>query len=108
MSNHALIHIAAALGTTFVISLAASPVVLAADNPFALNDLSSGYMVAEEGNCGEEKDAEGKCGEEKEGEGKWGGFKETSAGGKCGEGKGGEKRKTQEGKCGEGKCGENK
>jgi len=108
MSKKTLIPIAAALGTTFVVSLAASPVVLAADNPFALNDLSRGYMVAEEGNCGEEKDAEGKCGEEKEGEGKCGENKDTSAEGKCGEGKCGEKRKTHEGKCGEGKCGENK
>src|SRR3989344_1526848 len=98
MSKKTLIPIAAALGTTFVISLAASPVVLAADNPFALNDLSSGYMVAEAGNCGEEKDGEGKCGENKD----------PSAEGKCGEGKCGEKRKTHEGKCGEGKCGENK
>jgi uncharacterized low-complexity protein len=96
MNKKTLIPIAAALGTTFVISLAASPIVLAAENPFALNDLSSGYMVAEEGNCGEEKDAEGNCGEEKEGEGH------------CGEEKG-----DHEGKCGgmkegEGKCGESK
>ena len=96
MNKKTLIPIAAALGTTFVVSLAASPVVLAAENPFALNDLSRGYMVAEEGNCGEEKDAEGNCGEEKEGEGH------------CGEEKG-----DHEGKCGgmkegEGKCGESK
>jgi uncharacterized low-complexity protein len=98
MSNKTLKPIAAALGTTFVVSLAASPMVLAAENPFALNDLSGGYMVAEEGKCGE-----GKCGE-KEGEGKCG---EKEAEGKCGEGKCGE-NKEAEGKCGEGKCGENK
>jgi len=96
MNKKTLIPIAAALGTTFVVSLAASPVVLAAENPFALNDLSRGYMVAEEGSCGEKKEAEGNCGEEKEGEGH------------CGEEKG-----DHEGKCGgmkegEGKCGESK
>ena len=95
--------IAAALGTTFVVSLASSPVVQAADNPFAMNELSSGYMVVAEGNCGdsaEKKEAEGNCGDKAE--------KDTSAEGKCGEGKCGEKRKAHEGKCGEGKCGNNK
>jgi uncharacterized low-complexity protein len=106
MSKKILKPIAAALGTTFVVSLAASPIVQAAENPFALNDLSSGYMVAEEGSCGEKKEAEGNCGEEKEGEGKCG--EEKEAEGKCGEGKCGEKRKANEGKCGEGKCGDNK
>jgi hypothetical protein len=91
MSKKTLKPIVAALGTTFVVSLATSPIVLAGENPFALNDLSSGYMVAEEGSCGE-KEGEGKCGE-KEGEGH------------CGEEKG-----DHEGKCGgekegEGKCG---
>ena len=76
--------IAAAIGTTFVVSLAASPIANAVENPFAVNELSGGYMVAEheaEGKCGE-----GKCGGEKK-EGK----KEAG--------------KEAEGKCGEGKCG---
>lgn len=92
--------VAAALGTTFVVSLATSPIVTAAENPFSMNELSNGYMVAEaEGKCGESKDeSEGKCGDQKD----------TSAEGKCGEGKCGEKRKEHEGKCGEGKCGDNK
>jgi len=49
----------AALGTTFVVALAASPIANAADNPFSLTEISSGYMVADqdEGKCGE-----GKCG----------------------------------------------
>lgn len=81
MSKKNLTPIAAALGTTFVISLATSPITQAAENPFVLNDLSSGYMVAEEGACGE-KEGEGKCGEEKEGEGKCG--EEKEAEGKCG------------------------
>ncbi len=45
--------IAAALGTTFVVSLACSPIANANQNPFALNELSSGLMVAgEAGKCG--------------------------------------------------------
>ena len=81
--------IAAALGTTFAVTLAASPIVNAADNPFSVTTFESGYMVA--------GDTEGKCGE-----GKCGGDKEAE--GKCGEGKcGGDKE--AEGKCGEGKCG---
>jgi uncharacterized low-complexity protein len=86
--------VAAALGTTFAVTLAASPVVNAADNPFGMNEFSNGYMVAghEEGKCGE-----GKCGDK--------GGEE----GKCGEGKCGDKgseKGSEEGKCGEGKCGD--
>jgi len=94
--------VAAALGTTFVVSLATSPIVSATENPFSINAMSNGYMVAEH-------EAEGKCGGNKEeSEGKCGDQKDTSAEGKCGEGKCGEKRKEHEGKCGEGKCGDNK
>ncbi len=89
--------IASALGVTLVATLAASPVVKADENPFAISEIS-GYMTAgdhKEGKCGEGKCGEGKCGGEKGKEGK------------CGEGKcGGEKGK--EGKCGEGKCGGDK
>lgn len=81
MSTKSNLSLAAA--TTFAVSLAASPLASAADNPFTMTEHSSSYKVAE-GNCGE-KDGEGKCGE-KDGEGK------------CGE-------KEGEGKCGEGKCG---
>jgi len=101
--------IAAALGTTFAVTLAASPMANAAENPFATVEFASGYMVADshgegkcgEGKCGGEKAGEGKCGE-KAAEGKCGG--EKAAEGKCG----GEK--AAEGKCGgekagEGKCG---
>ncbi len=92
MSNkHKLNPLAVALGTTFAISLASSPIVNAAENPFASTELNNGgYMVAEEGKCGE-----GKCGDKKEAEGK------------CGEGKCGDKKEA-EGKCGEGKCGDKK
>ena len=71
--------IVAAIGTTFAVTLAASP-VMATENPFGLNNLSSGYMIAGAA-------TEGKCGE-----------------GKCG----GDKSEEAEGKCGEGKCGGDK
>lgn len=120
--------IAAGLGFAVAASaLTLSTSVNAAQNPFATNDLSAGYQLAEmegkcgegktmkEGNCGGEKAKtmkEGKCGEGKCGENKAKAAKE----GKCGEGKtmkegncGGEKAKAmKEGKCGEGKCGNKK
>ena len=91
-----------ALGAAFVASLAGTSVANAADNPFSMTELSSGYMVADskEGKCGE-----GKCGGEKKAEeGKCGGEKKAEEG-KCGEGKCGGEKKAKEGKCGEGKCG---
>jgi len=91
MSTKSNLSIAAA--TTFAVSLAASPLASAAENPFELTDYASGYMVAEgEGNCGE-----GKCGEKGEGEGNCG--EKGEGEGKCGE------KGEGEGKCGEGKCG---
>ena len=81
--------IAAVLGTTFAVSLMASPIANAEQNPFEINELNNGYMQLAEGNCGE-----GSCGEGKgEGEGSCGE-------GSCGEGGDGE------GSCGEGSCGE--
>ncbi len=79
--------LAIALGATFVTSLAGTTIVNAAENPFSMTELSSGYMVAEK--------AEGKCGEGKCGEGK-----AKAAEGKCGEGKCGEGKMKKEGKCG--------
>ena len=92
MPQNKLNPLALALGATALGGVLAAPAALAADDPFRITELSSGYMVADahggEGRCGEERPcphddddaepAEGKCGE-----------------GKCGEGK-----------CGEGKCGE--
>ena len=80
--------LAAAVGVAFVSSVAVSTTAVAADNPFAMAELDSGYTLAsshggEEGKCGE-----GKCGEKGEE-------------GACGE-------KGEEGKCGEGKCGGDK
>lgn len=88
--------LAVAMGAAFVTSLAGTGTASAESNPFAMSDLSSGYMVAEnteqpaktmEGKCGE-----GKCGEK---------MKMKTQEGKCGE-----QMKMKEGKCGEGKCGE--
>lgn len=87
--------IAAALGTTFAISLMASPIANAAENPFAMNELSSGYMQLADGH-GEGGCGEGSCGEG-EGEGE----------GSCGEGSCGEGKGEGEGSCGEGSCGDN-
>lgn len=97
--------LSAAIGAAFVTSLAFAPNAMAADDPFAMQELDSGYMVAGGEQHGE-KGKEGKCGE-----GKCGGDKEgKEKEGKCGEGKcGGDKEeKGEEGKCGEGKCGGDK
>ncbi|QVL46072.1 MAG: hypothetical protein KFB94_02920 [Methylophilaceae bacterium] len=93
--------IALAVGGAFALSLSATA-VSAAENPFAIKTLSSGYQVADnhadktkDGKCGE-----GKCGAEKKAhDGKCGADKKAHDG-KCGADK-----KGAEGKCGEGKCG---
>jgi uncharacterized low-complexity protein len=90
--------IAAALGATFAVSLMVSPITQAAANPFTMTDHGTGYMVAEEGSCGDKK-AEGSCGDKKGEEGSCG---DKKAEGKCGD------KKKEEGKCGEGKCGDKK
>ena len=80
-----------AIGAALVGSTALTGTATAAENPFSVSELSSGYIQLAEAKCGE-----GKCG------GK-------SAEGKCGEGKCGESKSkgisVLEGKCGEGKCG---
>ena len=51
--KHSINPVAAAIGTAFVVSVAAGSVANATENPFELNELSSGYMVTEEtGKCG--------------------------------------------------------
>lgn len=93
------------VGGAFAASIAATSVT-AAENPFALKPLSSGYMVADHHG---EKDAEGKCGTGKCGAEK---DKKVEAEGKCGTGKCGsemkDKKTDAEGKCGTGKCGAEK
>jgi len=124
-----------AAGTAFVASLAMGNVANAAEgaNPFAMNELSGGYMqLADnhmgkgmnmgkgmEGNCGGKKGMDknmpmGKGKEGKCGEGKCGGSKNMKKNmeGNCGGKKGMDKNmpmgKGKEGKCGEGKCGGSK
>ncbi len=99
MSRTTRIPLAAVIGSTFAVSLAASPVESGGGNPFRIVEHAGGYMVAgdAEGRCGGEKAGEGKCGSEKAGEGKCG--SEKAGEGKCGGEKG------AEGTCGEGKCG---
>ncbi len=94
LKKRTLMPIMAALGTTFAVALAVSPIANAADNPFSLTEISGGYMVADqaEGKCGEGKCGEGKAKDKKESEGK---FRVAKDGDK----------KSDEGKCGEGKCG---
>lgn len=95
--------LAAALGATFVASMAAAPVASADTNPFAMQPLSSGYQVADnhmEGNCGGKKNGKsGNCGGMKDKEAHCGGKKDGEA--HCG----GKKEGKKEGQCGEGKCG---
>lgn len=74
--------IALAVGTVFAAGLAAAPVAASADaNPFQVNTLSGGYMLADKG-------GEGKCGE-----------------GRCGGADDNDEKSDNEGKCGEGRCG---
>jgi len=99
--------VALAVSSAFVLSIGAT-VVNAAENPFAIKSMSTGYQVADHHEEGKMKD--GKCGEGKCGHGD----KDAKAkDGKCGEGKcgaemkkeGAAAEKTKDGKCGEGKCG---
>ena len=98
--------LAFALGAAFATGLSAPAVVNAADNPFAMTELSSGYLVvaATEGKCGgnmkSKSDTEAKCGANKAGD-------KTGKEGKCGASKTSDKT-GKEGKCGESKCGANK
>jgi uncharacterized low-complexity protein len=83
--------------------------VNAGENPFGMQELSTGYNVAmSEGTCGEGKCGEGKCGDKAKA--KVDDVKAKAKEAKCGEGKCGEGKcggdKAKEAKCGEGKCGE--
>lgn len=73
-----------AIGGALALSVAAT-VVNAAENPFALKSLASGYQVAD---AHDAKAADGKCGT-----------------GKCGTAEKAKEMKMKDGKCGTGKCG---
>ena len=76
--------VALAVSSAFVLSIG-TVALNAAENPFAIKSLSTGYQVADH----HEKAKDGKCGE-----------------GKCGaEMKKEGAEKAKDGKCGEGKCG---
>jgi len=52
-----------AVGSAFVAGMAMTPMAGAAENPFALQSLDRGYMVADmHGKCGTGKCGAGKCG----------------------------------------------
>jgi len=72
MSKKSLI--AAAAGSAFVAGMAAAPIASAAENPFALTGLASGYQVAQAA-----KMPAGKCGQ-----GMCGAMKKTAPEAKCG------------------------
>lgn len=61
-----------AVGSAFAVTLGTAPLASAAENPFGMQSLDTGYMVADAYNNGDKKDGEGKCGEGKCGEGKCG------------------------------------
>lgn len=82
-------------------------------NPFALSELSSGYMQTAESDSakdGKMKMKDGACGEGKCGSSMMKGSEEKTAEGKCAGNKPMPKmdKKDMEGKCGEGKCGASK
>jgi len=109
MSKTTFKPVAAAVGFALVGSLTGANLASAAENPFAANPLSGGYLqVAEadkaksEGKCGgatmspeAKKAAEGKCGE-----GKCGAMGKAATQTKPAEGKCGGEKKSAEGKCG--------
>lgn len=63
MSNRKSI-ISIAVGSALAASLGGVPLVSAADNPFAMQSLDRGYMIADSHKYGEKKGGEGKCGGE--------------------------------------------
>ena len=98
-----------AVGTAFAATALLAPVVHAADNPFSLTKLDSGYQLAEA-----DKAKDGKCGEAKCGANKKVKEGNCSADKKAKEGSCGADKKTKEGNCGaekkmgDGSCGANK
>ena len=54
--------IGVAVGSAFAAGMAMSPLASAAENPFALQSLQSGYMVAQAQKAQEAKCGQGKCG----------------------------------------------
>lgn len=122
--------LSAAIGTAFAASIAVTPAAHAAGNPFAMQGLDSGHMVAAmDGKCGGMKKAgDGKCGSMgKAGDGKCGmsmmdankdgkvskeefmkmheGIFDSMDANKDGVIDASEMKAAMDGKCGQGKCG---
>ncbi|HNE42444.1 MAG: hypothetical protein JNK96_10020 [Betaproteobacteria bacterium] len=89
-----------AVGTAFAATALLAPVVHAADNPFSLTKLDSGYQLAEADKAKDGKCGEAKCGADKKKDGKCSADKKKD--GKC------SAEKKKDGKCGEAKCGADK
>lgn len=79
MSNKKTL-ISVAIGSAFAATLVSAP-VSAAENPFVVQTMDSGYIVADAGKHGDKKTGEGKCGTMKAGEGSCG---NKASEGKCG------------------------
>ncbi len=104
MSKKLIKPVSLAVGAAFVTTLAAGNVAAEVDaNPFAMNELSGGYMQLAYGGGSKDKESKVKEGKDKEGEGKCGSDMKKDSEGKCGG-----KKSEKEGKCGEGKCGGSK
>jgi len=98
------------IGSSIIASSAAISTANAESNPFAVSDLSSGYMnVAEAGQEAMGKMKEASCGEGKCGANKAEAGMKKAAEAKCGANRAKmDMKKAAEGKCGEGKCGTKK
>ncbi len=105
MSRKPIKPVSLAVGTAFVATLAASNASAEVNttNPFAINELSGGYMQLAYGGGSKDKESKDAESKEKEGEGKCGSNMKKDGEGKCGG-----KKSEKEGKCGEGKCGGSK
>jgi uncharacterized low-complexity protein len=55
--------ISVAVGSAFAVTLGVAPIASAAENPFSMQPMEKGYMVAEAGKYDDKKAGEGKCGE---------------------------------------------
>ena len=64
--------ISVAVGTAFAASMGIAPLVVASENPFALQPLDKGYSVADHHEAKPRSMKEDKCGHMKMGEGKYG------------------------------------
>lgn len=84
-----------AVGSAFA-AAALAPAAFAAENPFTVKKLESGYQLA----AADDKMKEGSCGADKKKDGSCGGDKQAA------EKKAADKKK--DGKCGEAKCGADK